>query len=255
MLNYFKNNNIFVFIYIYLVLLTQIFINTNDFIEFFFLFIFSVFLSYIISLCLYKIINNINIHGKNRYRKLYLFLFDFIIIFTFAIIIDHFKLKIAGKYEFEFDMVQSINQAMSNKYNEVRSPIFSILFAKIPLLLSNDNLRFVTIYYYVIRSIIVSYVISNLLNNSIILNILGILYYTCMPLSIHSELCIMKDTPCALFTLLLYYLLYKYKNEVNKLNISFDILIVVLLFLINFMRPNAIIFIVLFIITLIYIYR
>ena len=190
---------------------------------------------------------------KIRNQEIKNFIINFTIILTIGLIVYHAK-SIAGKNQYEADFIWALQQARSNSYVEFSSPVFILFFAKLPSLIA-DNPVFIGTFYIFVRSIIISYVITKLSINNIV-NIILILYYCFMPLSLHSEMTLMKDTPCSLCIMLTLIFAYESLSETNdKKNIKNDLLIALFATLSAFMRPNAILFSIPFILVLYKVFR
>ena len=261
MTRYSENKKIFNFkqlllvLYLSFVIFSQIFIYLDN------IFVYIISLIIVLSLVIPLSMLIINaetdfvikqeIRTKNEEQKN--FIINFLIILTLGLIIYNAK-AISGKNVYEADFLWALQQARDNSYVEFSSPLFVLIFAKIPTLIA-DNPIFISTCYILIRSLVVSYVITKLSINKI-LNIILIIYYSLMPLSLHSEMTLMKDTPCSLCIMMALILTYETLEETdNKKNIFNDVVIAVFATLATFMRPNAILFSIPFIIVLYKVFR
>lgn len=242
-------------LYIAFVLISQIyaFFDVKNALIMLLLLVVVAFVSFFISNVVLHFLNKINfeykVENKKSDKKKYII--NFIIVFVIGLILYNLKI-VTGKAMFEPDFYFAMQQAENNSYATFSSPIFILLFAKLPKTIFN-NPFFISIFYVLVRSLIVSYIISELSFN-IVMNILLIIFYCFFPLSIHSETTLLKDTPCAIFTAISILLIYKHYYS-SKENYLYETLIAVFLALAYFMRPNAVVFSSLMIIMLFIIYK
>ncbi len=242
-------------LYLSFVIFSQVFIYQNNI----FVYIASLFLILILVIPLSMLIINaeadftISRQARTKNNKLKNFIFNFLIVLTLGLVIYNAK-SISGKGQYEADFLWALQQARDNSYVEFSSPIFILIFAKLPQLIA-DNPIFISTFYVFIRSLVVSFVITKLSINKII-NIILLLYYCFMPLSLHSEMTLMKDTPCSLCIMLTLIFTYETLDEKdNKKNIYSDIAIAFFATLSAFMRPNAILFSIPFVLVLYKVFR
>ena len=228
--------------YISFVLSSQIyaFFDINNTLSMFLLLVGIVLISFFIANVALYFLNKIKFEFKTENKKCERkkFIINFIIVFIIGLILYNLKI-VTGKAMFEVDFSYAMRQAEQNSYATFSSPIFILIFAKLPMMIFN-NPFFISTFYVLIRSLIVAYIISELSFN-VVINILLIIFYCFFPLSIHSETTLLKDTPCAIFTAISILLIYKHYNS-SKNNYLYEILIAAFLALANFMRPNAVIF-------------
>ena len=228
--------------YLTFVLFSQIyaFFEIDNITLMFLIFFIVVIISFFISNSIILFFNSLNIYysiNEVGFNKKY-FAVNFIFIFIIGIIIYNVK-AFTGKLLFEPDFVYAMSQVKNNQYSAFSSPVFILLFAKLPMAICNNPV-FISSFYIFIRSIVISYIITELSFNKLI-NIVLIVYYCFLPLSIHSEMTLMKDTPCAIFTAISILLIYKY-HFLKKCDYKLDMIIALFLALANFMRLNAIVF-------------
>ena len=242
-------------LYLSFVIFSQVFIYQDNI----FIYILSLLAIFIFVIPLSTLIINaesdftITKEVRTKNQELKNFILNFLIIFTLGLIIYNVK-SLSGKGQYEADFMWALQQARDNSYVEFSSPVFILLFAKLPQLIA-DNPIFISTFYVFIRSLVISYVITKLSINKIV-NIILILYYSLMPLSLHSEMTLMKDTPCSLCIMLTLIFTYETLDEIDtKKNIFNDIAIAFFATLSAFMRPNAILFSIPFILVLFKVFR
>ena len=168
MTRYSENKKIFNFkqlllvLYLSFVIFSQIFIYLDN------IFVYIISLIIVLSLVIPLSMLIINaetdfvikqeIRTKNEEQKN--FIINFLIILTLGLIIYNAK-AISGKNVYEADFLWALQQARDNSYVEFSSPLFVLIFAKIPTLIA-DNPIFISTCYILIRSLVVSYVITKL---------------------------------------------------------------------------------------------
>lgn len=228
-----KINHIILFLYLTFVFFTQIFIRVDNPIFIILLTVIFALLSYFLSKVVIYLLNIYRFKfEKLKTTKTSDFFIRFIF-FLIIFIIGMFLLQLQWHIftrelsitDTAYDLQDCIKGCETNIYNNWHPFLYNMIFVKFPLFLSHGNINFIYIFSLIIRSLIVSYITSDIYikYNNKIFAILLLIFYTLTPLSIYATYCGLKDTPYGFMVLLFIYLIFKIRYEKIDDNIIYFI--------------------------------